>query len=87
MHWVHTGMFSQLKRSLTDLRGLHKSASAATMSQRQHQQDGKSGRWLTFSLCATRWQHCHSYNMWQTLQLMWFIIFWSSLEVSVWEED
>ncbi|XP_021940742.1 potassium voltage-gated channel subfamily H member 2 isoform X3 [Zootermopsis nevadensis] len=37
------GMFSQLKRSLTDLRGLHKSASAATVTLRHQQQDCKSG--------------------------------------------
>ncbi|XP_069699046.1 voltage-gated inwardly rectifying potassium channel KCNH6 isoform X3 [Periplaneta americana] len=37
------GMFSQLKRSLTDLRGLHKSASAATVAQRLHQLDSKAG--------------------------------------------
>ncbi|PSN28997.1 hypothetical protein C0J52_27313 [Blattella germanica] len=33
------GMFSQLKRSLTDLRGLHKSASAAAVTQRHQLHD------------------------------------------------
>lgn len=86
--WVcigYTGMFSQLKRSLTDLRGLHKSASAATMTQRHHQHDCKAGRWCLYSLCTARCQHCPIvmlYNIFHFL-LKYSIIFccWTCREV------